>query len=312
MLVAIAEKNVHKAAYGFLTIDMDKPVSVKELERLASWASRYGAICTEMLPVTKHLYNEYGGLRNMNCSVTLSPQCRRAILILRVLSLLTAMDETRFARSLQSFSPGGAAYTIEFDGSLTGAGILFFKCGNEEGDEETLLGGCAVCLRSCGFNKGKRNRRSRNQNTAEFLTLTLGIRGLYILGCLDGGTQTTVHLRGDSETALTWAKTGRFRSLLCYNAATVFVLQNQLLKVVVPSYENVKHEGNVAADTLSRQMGSESLLADLMGDEKYRGMRRVDLKEGEIMKLATPAWSPQSEEEFEGWWGKIREAVAAR
>ena len=310
MLVAIATKNVHKAAYGFLTVDTEHSVAVKVLERLASWASRYGGICTEMLPVTKHIYSEYSGLRNMNCSILLSPQCRRAIRILRVLILLTALDETRFARSIQSFSPGAAEYVIEFDGSLTGAGILFFRC--DSSGAETLLGGSAICLRSCGFNKGKRDRRSRNQNTAEFLTLMLGIRGLYLLGCVGGGKQTTVHLRGDSETALTWATTGRFRSLLCYNAATVYILQNQLLKVVCPSYENIKHEGNVAADILSRQPGSESLLADLTGDEKYRGMPAVDLKEEHLMSLATPSWAPQNEEEFEGWWARIREAVVAR
>ena len=309
MLVAIAVKNVHKAVHGFLTVDTDSNVPVRVLEKLASWASRYGGICTEMLPITKQLYFEYSGLDH-NKSKALTTEGQRAVRVLRLLIMLTALDESRFARPIRSFRPGSAKFVIEFDGSLTGAGILWHKVG-DDGSEE-LLGGAAIGIKDCGLLTASVKHNSRNQNTAEFITLTLGIRGLYLLGVLDPNEQNSVHLRGDSESALTWARTGRFRSLICYNAATIFILQNQLLKVVVSSVENIFNGGNKAADYLSRNEGREEHLAQFLKNRKYEQMRKIPLFEKSILMLASPAFKPENEEEFEGWWAGIRLAVMAK
>ena len=309
MLVAIAVKNVHKAVHGFLTVDTDKKVPVRVLEKLASWASRYGGICTEMLPVTKQLYFEYSGLDH-NKAKLLTREGQRAVRVLRLLIMLTALDESRFARPLRCFRPGCAKFIIEFDGSLTGAGIIWYRVADD--GTEVLLGGAAISLKVCQLLTASVKHNSRNQNTAEFITLTLGIRGLYLLGELDQQEQNSVHLRGDSESALTWARTGRFRSLICYNAATIFILQNQLLKVVVSSVENIFNGGNKAADYLSRNEGREEHLAQFLKNRKYEGMSKVPLFEQALLELASPAFKPESEEEFEGWWAGIRTAVMAK
>ena len=305
-LVAIALKNVHKAVHGFLTVDTDLPVPVRVLEKLASWASRYGGICTEMLPVTKQLYFEYSGLDH-NKSKRLTKEGQRAVRVLRLLIMLTALDESRFARPLRSFRKGCARFVVEFDGSLSGAGIIWYEV--QEDGTEMLLGGAAISIKDCGLLTASVKHNSRHQNTAEFITLTLGIRGLYLLGKLDPQTQNSVHLRGDSESALTWAKTGRFRSLICYNASTIFILQNQLLNVVVASTENIFNRGNKAADYLSRNEGREEHLAEFLKNKKYEQMKKVPLFEKAILRLASPAFKPESEEEFEGWWAGIRAAV---
>ena len=108
---------------------------------------------------------------------------------------------------MRSFWPEEADYVIEFDGSLTGAGILWYA---RNGDGvEVLLGGAAVDLSPLGFGDD-----STYQNTCEFITLVLGIRGLSALGLTDPEKPVSVMLRGDSVTALTWAHTERFRSRL--------------------------------------------------------------------------------------------------
>jgi hypothetical protein len=299
-LVAIAEKNVLKAVYGFLSVDLEAPIEVRYLEKLASWASRYGGICVEMLPLCKILYSEYKGLQH-NAFKVMSLQAKRAVRIFRVLIIMTALDETRFARSMWSFCPARAQYVIEFDGSLYGAGLIWY--GVQDG-EEVLLGGCAVDFGDMGFGDN-----SENQNTAEFITLLLGIRGLMVMGHL-GGQQVSVHLRGDSVTALTWAHTGRFRSVTCMNAATLFVLQNQIVRVVVSSVEHIPAEENQAADFLSRGLGRVPLLAAHMRDAKFSGLREIDLREGPMLALAKPAFGPESEEEFEGMWRRLRAAIS--
>ena len=107
------------------------------------------------------------------------------------------------------------------------------------------------------------------------------------MGLLKGGQQTAIHLRGDSESALTWAIKGRFRSTICYNASTVFILQNQLLGVVVASVENIFNGGNKAADFLSRNEAREEHLAKFLKDRKYKDMEKIRVNEKPMLRLAS-------------------------
>jgi hypothetical protein len=54
--VSIARKNFLNTFYGFLHTDLYKPVKLKEAQRLASWASRYGAICRALRPFCAALH----------------------------------------------------------------------------------------------------------------------------------------------------------------------------------------------------------------------------------------------------------------
>ena len=97
--------------------------------------------------------------------------------------------------------------------------------------------------------------------------------------------------------------------MTCLNAATLFVLQNQILRVVVSSVEHIPAEENQAADFLSRGLGRVPLLATHMRDVKYVGLREIDLIEGPMLALAKPVFGPESEEEFEGMWRRLRAAI---
>ena len=41
-LVAVARRNVMKAFYGFSVLQVDVPVAMRVIQKLASWAERYG------------------------------------------------------------------------------------------------------------------------------------------------------------------------------------------------------------------------------------------------------------------------------
>ena len=79
---------------------------------------------------------------------------------------------------------------VEFDTSLSGVGILWYK---REHNREVGLGGDAVDLPCLSFHSD-----SSNQNVAEFMGGLLGVIGLVKLGVRN----VDVELRGDSVTAL--------------------------------------------------------------------------------------------------------------
>ena len=158
----------------------------------------------------------------------------------------------------------------------------------------------------------KGSQFQKYQNTAEFIAQVLGVRGLQRLGLLHDQA-CTVHLRGDSITALKWASSGRFRSNLVYNASSVHILQNQLLRVTMAEHETSFVLGktqNCACDFLSRNFKSGvARLAGFMNDDKFINLKEVDLDEGALLTLCDPHLVADTDEEFRGFWGRIRKAV---
>mmetsp|Transcript_3656 Transcript_3656/g.5177 ORF Transcript_3656/g.5177 Transcript_3656/m.5177 type:complete len:284 (-) Transcript_3656:387-1238(-) len=116
-LVAVAHKNVLKALHGFLSTNVDAPTTVKALQRLASWASRYGEICRYMRPYVGALYAAYTGRKTMG-TFPIPAAARISILLFRVLLSLTSVLERQFTRALGSFQPTSPQWIVEFDASL--------------------------------------------------------------------------------------------------------------------------------------------------------------------------------------------------
>ena len=54
--VLIARKNFLTALHGFITTDVAERVNLRSVQRLASWATRYGKICRVMRPFCGALY----------------------------------------------------------------------------------------------------------------------------------------------------------------------------------------------------------------------------------------------------------------
>jgi hypothetical protein len=54
--VGIARKNMLKTFHGLLALDETLPVSLEELQRVASWAARYSLVCRQLRPFTRALY----------------------------------------------------------------------------------------------------------------------------------------------------------------------------------------------------------------------------------------------------------------
>ena len=90
--VAVARKNILKALHGFLSTNVHSAITVKALQRLASWASRYSQICRYMAPFTRALYSAYAG-RTIKNGFPIPAAAGINILLFRVLLSLTAVKE---------------------------------------------------------------------------------------------------------------------------------------------------------------------------------------------------------------------------
>lgn len=263
------------------------------MQRLSSWGQRFSVVNRYMRPFVSILYSEYAG-RSQHVSFTLSPRAVRVIRLFRVLICLMLTDPVRFSRPLRSFVPGKARILIEFDASLTGVGLLYYRL--DEG-VEFLVGGGSVDISVLGF-----QGQAAHQNTAEFVAIVLGVRGL----CQIVEGPCVVWLRGDSETALHWARREQFRGQLIGNAAVVSILQEVYTKTEVAGVTHLAGTDNWRTDQLSRG-------GSLQGLYEHGGIPFIPhevLLEGDaVIQLCDPKRDTAGERAFEKFWGEVRRVL---
>jgi hypothetical protein len=304
--LTISRKNFMKAFYGYFTVDLTVPVAVTEVERLASWGTRYALICRHMRVFNRALYaliarrDETQRLRK-HVTVPWTAAARMTVRLWRATLCAVHLDESRFARTFESFRTGAEAqYVGEFDSSLEGTGALIYQRAVHPVRFERRVGGSAVDLTSLAFDDD-----SSHQNTAEFIGVIMVIVTMIRLGI----RVDKISIRGDSITALTWATEERFRSDLVINAATVFVLLCISLEVEIIDQTHISKDINTVCDALSRpSMGKTK--SDLGLDD----IPIIDLNNDAIVKellvLCNPRTPRDSDEEFRELWRRIK-AVAA-
>lgn len=215
---------------------------------------------------------------------------------------LVSFDEQRYTRRMDSFQPERLEYIVEFDASLTGAGVLWYKRLSD--GTEVSMGGSAVDLRGLGFGSD-----SSFQNTAEYIGCIIGMAGLALLGVRD----TDIEIRGDSVAALTWAETERPRGYLVTNASMVFTLLSISFGLDVKKGVHISGEENWRCDKLSR-IGEHGGKASEVLDEMGLGQTAVvNLQDNiQVQKLLAgchPGRSLEGEEVFLQFWGEVRDAL---
>jgi hypothetical protein len=302
--LTISRKNFLNTLYGYFSVQVDDKIPVATIERLASWGSRYSTICRHMTVFNRALYaviyrRDPQHALNRNVCVHLTPAAKLAIRVWRATLCALHLDETRFARSFESFRACAVVpITGEFDSSLEGSGNIIYEV--QADGQETKKGGARVSLRSLEFKDD-----SSHQNTAEFIGVILTIVTMVRLGI----KVRYVKIRGDSVTALTWATEERFRSDLVTNAATVFVLLMVSLGVEIVSQTHISKDDNVICDALSRPS-----LGKTLGELGLKGIPILDLNDDplvkEILQLCDPRVPRDSDGEFADLWSRIRRVAA--
>jgi hypothetical protein len=308
--VTIGERCLQRALYGYAVADEFAPMPLKQLQRLASWARRYGEVNRLLLPFTTALNHATRGKTNPHCKVTLGARARQAIQMIRVLLLLTATDEGEFARPLDSWigdQPPYQGLVAELDASLRGIGILWFLRAAD--GSERLLGVAVLDIQSLGFGAD-----AGNQNVAEYIATTAATRGARLLAdeglLIDGKPPVGVWLRGDSVTALRWAEEGKVKSELALNASMVSTLQTVTARMPVLGTHHLPAERNTNADIISRlAQGKLTLQQAMEQSDVMKGARVIDPRMRDILPFCDPRLVVETEGEFAGFWEGTREAL---
>ena len=297
MSVGVTERNIYRAIYGFLEVDVERPVTVKLMQRLASWGSRYSKICRFLGPISRVLYREYKG-KGFVKGWILSQGGKVAIRMFQALLVALGADIKGYGRNIWTFWAGGLCrVVVEFDASLSGIGLIWYIVDTQ--GNETPVGVASQSLLRLGFGE-----MSDYQNTAEYIGALLGLLGLALLGIPWKG----VLLRGDSVSALQWVKKGRAKSELAMPAA--FAHTRVMVKGQVEMKGQAHERGldNWRTDGMSRGKNG-AWLAER--DERFIGVRELDYDFSKWVGICDPRWGEviESEEGFHRYWGVVDDVL---
>ena len=246
--VGITERNRHKAFAAIWALGDGNSVSVRQLQRVASHASRYKRVVPLIAPYTDTLHKARRGYTNKNARLSLTARQMTAVWMVRVLLIAALTRDKDFTRSFTSFGnhQRSPQWVIEYDASLEGIGIIWFEV--QDCGMEVAVGGCAVNLTRWEW----REEGSGMMNFVEFLAGTIGIKAL-----ADKGVRNVaIKMRGDNKAAMKWAKDKTFRSERAGKVAIGHVMLTVRAGIDVVASEHLPHgkhyDWNWRADWLSR------------------------------------------------------------
>jgi len=244
--VSVSRHNFLKTLHGFLSVTEAEPIPVRSIQRLASWASRYSAICRTLKPFTSDLFSVIRGLHHGSTLITLDTHAQRAIQLWRATLIALEVDREGFSRPITSFGPRSASYQLEYDASLQGLGMVLTDLRTSP---PSLLRAVKVTL---PFDLGS---DSSFQNTVEFMAVTVGLGCLAALDIRNSG----VHIKGDNRSSLSWCVSQRFRHGRSRGAAMAYMALCTHCDLQVVSSDHVPGIDNIVCDRLSREGTLEEL-----------------------------------------------------
>lgn len=259
--VCLSNKNLATFGYHLLNLDLTKKVSVTELQRIASYASRSSVIYPVMKVFNYCIYGNFAGVRNHKALQQWHPDAIVAIQLWRVVLAYLHFNEDRCARPMASFRKADPSFVITFDASLFGCGFVLREfvgaTTTTEGVLHIMDTGAVVSVGKLEFNKMvppiNFGVDSKFQNTAEFIAVVFAVTCLRERGISNVG----LALRGDSATALAWSSTGKFKSLFAKPAALVFLLLCLEDGLDISLSEHICAARNDICDGLSRSASVE-------------------------------------------------------
>jgi hypothetical protein len=290
--VFIAEHNFHKALYGFFSVNETEKVPYRDMERLASWASRYGAVARLMRPFIGGLHGSMKNYDNRFAAIPLTREVQFDIRMWRSYLCVAYLKKDKLIRNLDSFMIREPTVILQFDASLTGVGIVLTGR-NSFGLEETF----ALGLRF-PFSLGS---DSSFQNVSEFMAV---LAGIFLAIKLFGTRGQSVKLLGDSTTALKWSKNEHYRGKRVRRASIAYTIIGSLFDYDVVETIHVPGVENILCDGLSRNH-NKSVQEQISGTG-YSPVS-IDLS-SEVMKLldmCNPDSPLGSDQEFRIFWNDL-------
>jgi hypothetical protein len=251
--ITLSQRNRLKTLHGMLLVDVSQPVPVAEVEKLASWMSRYGLVLPMLIPLSRPMYSAIAGRRNDKASVVLEEAAQQAILIWKCALIGLASSGRLLARHMVTLVRNvyeECTVRVRFDGCPTGVGWVVQKfVGNEQEDHvdcpvtehNVTAWGSEVLWEELENN-------SKYQNTSELIAAVLGLAWV----AANIGRGTGVELVGDSVTVLQWVSGERFSGEFGRVAAIMMMALVTSGRIKVLSSVHVPAAENQFCDHLSR------------------------------------------------------------
>ena len=309
LVASIDNKNLYNAIYSFMEIREHEIVAFKQMERLASLASRYGTINVHMNPMVRILYREMKG-KHRGRQWRLSNNAKVAVWFFRAMLIATNVCDTEFCRPLWSMrNLKSWLYIAEFDACLTGIGCVWYILTPH--GKEIAVGAASWDISSMGFEE------AAYQNTCEFMGAIMCLVGLIRYEV----ASKPFLLRGDSKSALSWADRRRYRGDLATPAGFVFNYIWVTWQVLLSKCVHLPGVDNNACDDLSRELCGKHMdefrKAGALDAQKDPANRRYSANMTEVgdrsecveletfMGLCNPNQTWETEEQFSEFWGKM-------
>jgi hypothetical protein len=131
--VLISRKNFMTALHGFVRTDVSKRVNLRQMQRLASLGTRYGMIRRVMRPFHSALYRATWGRTDRFALFDIPNEAVIAIRSWRAMLCLGRYRETDYTTTIVSFADVTPVVLVEFDASLSGAGLIWQRRGGGDG-----------------------------------------------------------------------------------------------------------------------------------------------------------------------------------
>jgi hypothetical protein len=297
--VLISLKNFLAALHGFITIDVTKRTKLPIEQRLASLGTRYGKICRVMRPFRGALNRATVGRKETHALFHWSSEAIIAIQCWRAMLCLVRYREVEFTRTIESFALTTPVSVVEFDASLSGAGLIW---SDRSTGAEVIHGVSAVDFTLLGFGSD-----SSFQNLSEYIGAILAVIGQVMLGAAG----STLALRGDSVTALTWAITERPKGVIVTKAAMVWSLLCIAADINVREITHIPGEDNERCDRLSRRVLNPAMsIEEEAADMGIIGVRVLEMNGDraimDIIELCDPRTVLESDQHFIEFWTRAR------
>jgi hypothetical protein len=233
-----------------------KGVRLKEIQRMASWASRYSFIVPYM---KAHLGSFYFYLKKGsggNDFRKLGGNAQFDINLWRAILLIMKVDRRLIHTPMVSIQlrdfklhPLLPRLEISFDASLEGMGSVIHLPSKD------------VELKYLWNFETSFYQESGKMNFCEFtavvVTLMIYVHRYLTPDYYAGDTPTYIKLVGDNKTALSWALNRNFHSVDTRIASAVFMLLTLRYKLVVVETEHISSEDNFRCDSMSRIYSKE-------------------------------------------------------
>lgn len=305
-IVGLASRNYMKTLYEFFNVDLDESVSLRTMERLAAFASRYCLVARSMRPFVHHLHafkNTFSRERKKTERKRLTTEAKLDILMWRTFLVMMGLKRGSYWRKIESFAPQIPIGLLMYDSCLTGLGLRLYRIRSN--------GGLQLMRVASIITPWRLNKLSRFQNTMEFSSVSTGFLIMAELGWRD----IPLKIIGDSKASETWCAKERFRSTVARGAALVYMTLGVEFGYWVEETEFVLGKDNEICDALSRRSETDrgngvksaaSLVAELKLDPKALWEPERSPFGREMMSLCDPLVRLDNDASFSAFAKRMR------